>query len=351
MSYNIKRSVSLYSYQEEYYLGKMNLEDCIRETAKTGATGIELLAEQMMDDFPVVTPEFKAQWFGWMEKYGTEPTCYDAFLESKIYANRTLTLKEQIKMMERDIKIAGELGFKTLRTLCSTPMDVIEGSLACAAQEDVKVCIEVHSPFSLNSGWADGYMEMILRTGTKHFGFMPDFGIFCRKIPDILIGQARRRGAKEDCIRAVEEAFAKRVEEGFTKIKYDSNLGRAHHEYMQANGMPQLMEKIEKLGGSDADKAFAAASFDYTWCDPQDIIDNIQYIYHTHAKFYNVDENYEETAVAIPEVVEAYKKAGYNGYLSSEYEGNRMLNDALEVDSIEQVRRHQEAMRRAIEGV
>ena len=55
MSNKIKRSVSLYSYQEEYYLGKMNLEDCIREAAKAGATGIELLGEQMIDSFPNIT--------------------------------------------------------------------------------------------------------------------------------------------------------------------------------------------------------------------------------------------------------------------------------------------------------
>ena len=132
MSNKIKRSVSLYSYQEEYYLGKMSLEDCIRAAAEAGATGIELLGEQMIDEFPNITDKFKEQWFGWMKKYGVEPTCYDAFLENHIYDNRTLTLKEQIKMMERDIKIAGSLGFKTLRTLVSTPMDVIEGSLECA---------------------------------------------------------------------------------------------------------------------------------------------------------------------------------------------------------------------------
>lgn len=349
MSNKIKRSVSLYSYQEEYYLGKMNLEDCIREAAKAGATGIELLGEQMIDSFPNITEEFKERWFGWMKKYGVEPTCYDAFLENRIYDNRTLTLKEQIKMMERDIKIASSLGFKTLRTLVSTPMDVIEGSLQCAAKEDVKICIEVHSPFSLNSGWADGYMEMIKRTGTKHFGFMPDFGIFCKKIPDILVEQALRNGATPECVKVVQDSFDERVRKGFTKIKYDTNLGRAHHGYMVANGMPVLMEKIEAMNGNAADKAFAADSFAYTWCDPQDIIDNIQYIYHTHAKCYNTNENYEETSIPIKEVVEAYKKAGYDGYLSTEYEGNRMINDFYEVDSVEQVRRHQEALRKAIE--
>lgn len=349
MDYKIGRSVSLYSYQSEYYVGKLDLEGCIREAAKAGATGIELLAEQMVDSFPIITPEFKEQWFGWMEKYGTEPTCYDAFLENHIYDNRTLTLREQVKMMERDIKIAKELGFKTLRTLVATPMDVIEGILECAEKNDIKVCIEVHSPFSLNSGWADGYMEMILRTGTKHFGFMPDFGIFCNKIPRQLREQAIRRGANLDCVKLVDEAFANRVAKGFTKIKYDTNLGRAHGEYMKANGMPELMEAITKANGSKVDMAYAGASFNYTWCDPQDVIDNIKYIYHTHAKCYEIDENYEETSMPIKEIVAAYKKAGYQGFLSTEYEGHGMINDAFEVDSIEQVRRHQEALRRAIE--
>ena len=76
--------------------------------------------------------------------------------------------------------------------------------------------------------------------------------------------------------------------------------------------------------------------------------DNIDYIFHTHAKFYNVHEDLEETAVALPEVIEAYKKAGYTGFLSSEYEGGEHLRADLDVDSIEQVRRHQAAMKKYI---
>ena len=350
MDYQIDTSVSLYSYQQEYYEGKLDLEGCIREAAKAGSKGIELLAEQMIDSFPVITPQFKEQWFSWMEKYGTTPTCYDAFLENHIYDNRTLTLREQIDMMKRDLNIASELGFTTLRTLVSTPMDVIEGSIPYAEEKNVKICLEVHSPFSLNSGWADGYLEMIHRTGTKYFGFMPDFGIFCRRIPDLLTQQARRQGCSEEAIKIVEDDFQRRIDRGFTKICYDTNLGRAHDAYMKANGHPQLMVALEKIHATPAEIAYANSTYDYTWCDPQDIIDNIQYIYHAHAKFYNMNENGEETSIPIGQVVDAFKKAGYHGYLSSEYEGNRMLNDAFEVDSIEQVRRHQAALHKAIEG-
>ena len=349
---DIKRSVSLYSYQDEYYDKKLDLEGCLRETAKAGATGVELLAEQLIRKFPkpIEDEEFRAQWFGWMEKYGLTPSCYDAFLENHIYDNRMLSLGEQVNMMNRDIRLASMLGFPVLRTLVSTPMDVIEGSLEYAEKMNVKIGLEVHAPFSLNSGWADGYMEMIHRTGTKYFGFVPDTGIFCKNVPDVLRDKARRHGAKEECIKIVDDAYAERMAKGFTKIKYDLDLGKANMEYRMANGMGEMMEAVKAAGGGSADMEYAGASFTYSWSDPQDIIDNIDYIYHTHAKFYNVSEDYVETAVAIPEVVEAFKKAGYTGFLSSEYEGGEHLRADMEVDSIEQVRRHQEAMRRAIEG-
>ena len=347
MSYDIKKSVSLYSYQEAYFVGKLDLEGCIREASKAGATGIELLAEQMVDEFPVITPEFKARWFEWMEKYGTQPSCMDAFLENHIYDNRVCTLREQITNMERDIKIAHELGFKVLRTLVSTPMPVIEGSLKIAEDNDVKIGLEVHSPFSLNSGWSDGYMEMIRRTGTRYFGFIPDFGIFCKQIPTQLTRQALENGAKPECIKIVQDAFQTRIDKGFVKIKYDTDLGKANMEYRMANGQGEMMEAVKKAGGGPVDLNYAGSSFTYTWNDPQDIIDNIDYIFHTHAKCYYISEDYEETCIPMQQVIDAYKKAGYHGFLSTEWEGAEMIADASD-SCVEQVRRHLECMRRCI---
>lgn len=349
---SIKRSVSLYSYQDEFYNKQLDLEGCLRETAKAGATGVELLAEQMIRKFPlpIETDEFRAQWFGWLKQYSLEPSCYDAFLENRIYDNRTLTLHEQVNMMKRDLRLASMLGFHNLRTLVSTPMDVIEGSLDYAEQMGVKIGLEVHAPFSLNSSWADGYMEMITRTGTKFFGFIPDMGIFCKNIPDVVREKYLRRGAKEECLKIVDDCYAQRVAKGFVKIKYDLDLGKANMEYRMANGMAEMMEAVKKAGGGPADLGYAGESFTYSWSEPQDLIDNIDYIYHTHAKCYNTSADYVETATAINEVVAAFKKAGYDGYLSTEYEGGEHLRADCDVDSIEQVRRHQEALRRAIEG-
>ena len=148
----------------------------------------------------------------------------------------------------------------------------------------------------------------------------------------------------------MDDCYAERVSKGFTKIKYDLNLGKANMEYRMANGMGEMMEAVKRAGGGPADLGYAGESFVFSWSDPQDLIDNIDYIFHVHAKCYNTHEDYVETATAIPEVVDAFKKAGYKGYLSTEYEGGEHLRADCDVDSIEQVRRHQEALRRAIEG-
>ena len=42
------------------------------------------------------------------------------------------------------------------------------------------------------------------------------------------------------------------------------------------------------------------------------------------------------------------KQGGYDGYICSEYEGNRWIEDAEEPNSVEQVRRQQEMLKQLI---
>lgn len=349
----IKRSVSLYSYQDEYYDGVLDLEGCLRETAAAGAVGVELLPEQMIRQFPdpIYTEEFRGMWKGWLERYALKPSCYDAFLENRIYDNRMLSLGEQAEMMRRDLRCASLLGFPVIRTLVSTPIPVIEESLAYAEEVGVKIGLEVHAPFSLNSTWAEGYLERFDKSGSKYryFGFIPDMGIFCRRIPDVAEEKWRRAGASDEAVRLINDAYRGRVEKGFVKIEYSLDLGNANRKYRAANGFEELTEKLKAMQAGPADFGYLNASYTYSWSDPQDLCDNISRISHVHAKCYNVHEDLRETAVAIPEVVRALKKAGYDGYLSTEYEGGESLRDALPVDGIGQVRRHQEALKAAIE--
>src|SRR5262245_39113396 len=48
----LMRGVSLYSYQEEYYEHAVTLEDCFAELASLGATGLQVIAEEMVPNYP-----------------------------------------------------------------------------------------------------------------------------------------------------------------------------------------------------------------------------------------------------------------------------------------------------------
>jgi len=79
----IKRGVRLYSFQEEYFLRTMSLEDCIVAAARIGAKGIEIIPEQSIPGYPHLTDEFVQAWHGWMKTYGTTPVATDLFIDSK----------------------------------------------------------------------------------------------------------------------------------------------------------------------------------------------------------------------------------------------------------------------------
>lgn len=65
-------------------------------------------------------------------------------------------------------------------------------------------------------------------------------------------------------------------------------------------------------------------------------------IFHIHAKFYEMQDDLTEYSIPYKDIISVLKKGGFEGYLSSEYEGNRHIQDVFEVDSVEQVRRQQE---------
>ncbi len=79
----IKRGISLYSFQEEMFLGQMSVEDCISFGAGIGAHGIEILPEQNMPTFPNISDAQVGEWQDMLARHGAHFTCYDMFLDTK----------------------------------------------------------------------------------------------------------------------------------------------------------------------------------------------------------------------------------------------------------------------------
>jgi len=320
----IQRGVSLYSYQEEYFLRTMTLEDCIKAVSDMGATGVEIIPEQMCNEYPDLSPAFLKKWRGWMDKYNVQPTCADAFSEALLFKNRVLSDDELVDLMERDLKVASQLGCFVIRTLCTTPMRVIERSLPLAKKHGVKIGLEIHAPLDLGSSWFDPYQDLIDRRGTEWFGIIPDMGVFELRPSRIKAARAVRDGANAKVVQYVNDAYEAKAD------------------------LKKVREEIAKMGAIAEDFKWLGQVGRILHTDPQVLKKHKGHIFHVHAKFYDMLPDFTDENLDYEAVVPVLKEIGYDGWLSSEYEGNRTIDDAFPVDSILQVTRQHEMFKRLI---
>ncbi len=313
--HSIKRGVSLYSFQEEYFLRTMTVEDCIAAAGRIGAVGIEIIPEQMIPGFPAVTDAFADDWFSWMEEYGTTPVATDLFLDTKLYADRWLTLDEQVASFRRDIDIAVRLGAGIVRAIINTPPEVMEGAAPYAEEKGVRLLLEVHAPFHYSHPWILEHLEVMHRTGSPALGLMPDMGTFVKRFPRVVSERALRDGAKPALVDLIVAT-------------YDDH-GDTH----------ALMDVVNYRGGGPADVGLARQATHYIWIEPKSLLEHMPLMGHIQAKFYEMTEDEVEYSIPYDEIVPVLIEGGFDGYLSSEYEGNRHVQDAHPVDSVEQVRR------------
>ena len=122
----IKRGVSLYSFQEEYFLRKMTLEDIIATTEKLDIPGVEIIPDQMIPGYPNISDDFLKQWHGWMDKYGRTPVCMDMFLDWNKYKGRVMTEDERVESVTTDIINANKLGCGVIRVIHDVEPAVLE---------------------------------------------------------------------------------------------------------------------------------------------------------------------------------------------------------------------------------
>jgi sugar phosphate isomerase/epimerase len=229
-----------------------------------------------------------------------------------------------VESFNQDIRFAHRLGFKVIRVIVNTTPEIIEKVIPFAEDHDIKLGIEVHAPWHINSAWMARHWEIMEKTGTKHFGFIPDMGGFTKRLPRVQVERMIRQGADPEIAKYVCEQHEKGVMAEYT------------------------IYEVSRMSNRRIDIAVAELSRHNTYVNPISLVPHMDRIVHIHGKFLEMLEDYTEWSIPYQDVMEVLKKGGYDGYIASEYEGNRHIQDVYEVDSVEQVRRHQEMLRRLI---
>jgi sugar phosphate isomerase/epimerase len=295
--------VSLYSYGADF-LVTMSLEDCLADVADMAASDVEILADTHIPGYPMPTPAWVAEWHVLLERYGLTPTCYSSWLDTRLRKDRALTDDEAAAILVRDLELAHELGFSIMRPklgvvsldLIPDPIwrDAVKRALPTAERYGIRIAPEIHAPTPLRSKIVDDYLELVQETGTEHFGLLIDTGIF---------QTAERTGGHSDSV------------------------------FVFGDPEPALREQVAR----EMSKPLAV--------DPADLADLAPYVFHVHAKFWDMTDDLTDPHIPYDAVVKALLDGGYRGSLSSEYEGPRELYRASDV------LRRQQAMLRGLVAV
>ncbi len=322
---SIKRGVSLYSFQEELFLGRMTVEDCVSFAASIGARGIEILPEQNIPTFPNVTDHEVGALKEMVARHGCEWTCYDMFLDTKLRAGGLLGDDEQVASIRRDLTLCNRLGIRNMRVLVFVRPDILAQCVPYAEDLDVHMGVEVHAPWHMEHAWILRTVETADRLGTRHLGLLPDMGIFMKHYPPAFRARFEREGARPEV----------------TQFIVDQHEAKIMAEYT-------IFDVAVTMKGNPAEVRMAETLRHNPFSDPKRIRDYIPYFRHIQAKFYEMTPDDRDPSLAYAEVIPELVAGGWEGYLSSEYEGNRWVQDVEEVDSREQVRRQHRMFERLL---
>lgn len=120
------------------------------------------------------------------------------------------------------------------------------------------------------------------------------------------------------------------------------------HAGDEGAGKESLAEIVIKLGGREKDIYLAYMGTHMIYSNPPRLLDYMKHIKHFHGKFYEMLPDCTEYSIPYDRIIPVLQEGGYRGYINSEYEGNRWIDDAFEVDSIEQVSRHHNLLKQLL---
>jgi hypothetical protein len=290
----------------------------------------------MVPNSPFPEEEFYEKWHGWVKKYNVVPVCHDMYINSTLYKNRVWTQKECVQALINEIKFADRMGIRMIRMNSLTPTNIIQPCLPYAEKYNVVMAQEIHAGYGLDHPYMVRYTDIMQKENSPYIGLVPDMGLFCKKFPRVIINYYLNAGVSKQVADHVEYIF---------------NSGKDMRNYISEipDGINQIIPpEFKKFDLSDIDLEFIKYVSHFENNNTAILHDIMPYIKNIHAKFYEMNEDGEEYSIPYEEIINILKNEGYNGYMCSEYEGNRFVPDGQEVEGVKQVGLHQQMMKKYI---
>ena len=326
----IKLGITLYSLTSEFAAGLYTPETLIKAAADHGlGPGIEFNIAQMLRTYPDVDDDFVRLWRDSMDRYGFEPSAIGTNLDMGRRKDRDMTPDEEHDFLARQLKTAHTLGFKKV-VIRSHGKELLRSLLPLAEKYDQKLGYEIHAPSGPNNPQVLQMREMYEELQSDRLGFTADFSSTMHSLSPTLLRTMRQMGMPEEYFAVMDEIWHEPTPMHVRNQKFEDFLTSENFDFARLGPFTRLAFNMHGL------------------VPPEEWLDIMPQIFHVHAKFYDIGPDGEEPAMDIPRIVRQFVEGGYQGYLSSEWEGHA-FSDLGESDPIDLVKKQHDLMRRAIE--
>lgn len=314
----LRLGTTLYSLTTEYHGRSYNFEQLVREVAAQGlGPGLEVVGFQSIKGFPVVTDVFADRFAALIGETGLELSCLGINADLAIDRCRDLTPDELVAYHEHQIEAAAKLGFPLVRYQFGAGPEVVRRLVPLLEKTGVKMGLEIHAPHTVDHPTILAYREMYEQVSSPMLGFIPDFGASCEHVPPSFLDYTRDLGVPEGLIEMALELW---------------------HE--DVDGMDQLDAFYEKSMAAGFDERFAVELFPmfglWSRMAPEKWMEIMPQTIHIHGKFFDFDAGGNEVTVDFPRTLKVFVEGGYNGFMSSEYEGHHFTD----ADAFAKLRAH-----------
>ncbi|HWI30583.1 MAG TPA: sugar phosphate isomerase [Microbacterium sp.] len=322
--------VTLYSFNHDWVAGRFDLDALLAAVAESGVgPGVEVVGFQSFRNFLALGADEIRSFRDSLDRYELIPTCLGSTIDVAIRRDRYLTTEERVDYLLPQMRAAHALGFPTVRIQLGADTAVLEAVVPEAERLGLRLGMEIHAPEGPNSGAVQRVRESYERIGSDCLGFIPDFSSTMNRVTPGLLRSFTAAGLTPDLAEILEEIWAEDGDPG-------ERLGRFRAIAERHGASQHVIEAVTP--------AFTINGH----VDPAEWADIIHQVFHIHAKFYEIDESGNESAIDYFANLAPFARAGYSGSISSEWEAHPWTPEA-EMDTFDLIRRQQQLIRRAFE--
>jgi sugar phosphate isomerase/epimerase len=320
--------VSLFSFSAEFLRLQYTLEELLRRVRELElGPGVEIVGFQSLRGFPFVDDTAGRRFRAMIDAHGLEAVCVGGSAEIGGRGDRDRTEDELVDIAHAQLEAAALLGFRKLTLQATTPLGAVRRLVPAAERLDVVLGLEIGGHFLVEDPPVVAAHELMEELDSPYLGFVLDFGTSTRALSPTAIEAQRRRGTAEEAISLVRDAYE-----------------RAHaREQAPGTIRDELVARIAAFDDPEALTFAWRTTVLFGHQPPEGWAPLVPRIVHVHAKAFESDADGVDPTVDVPALLAVLRDGGYDGWISSEWEGHLF---AEHDDNFAAVVRQQRLLRR-----